>query len=103
MTSLRVGSAAEEEFRAAAAWYEGCRPGLGARLVAEVEQALALIRQNPGVGSPVPRLRRVHGIRRVPLRRFPYFVIYRERDQEIQIIAFAHTSRQPGYWHHRTG
>jgi toxin ParE1/3/4 len=31
--------------------------------------------------------------------RFPYAVIYRELPrQEVQVIAVAHTSREPGYW-----
>lgn len=36
------------------------------------------------------------------LRKFPYLVIYRERrDATIQVVAIAHTSRNPGYWKHR--
>jgi hypothetical protein len=40
-------------------------------------------------------------VRRVPVRRFPFFVIYRERDEDLQIIAVAHQSRRPGYWRSR--
>jgi toxin ParE1/3/4 len=98
---LRVDSAAEEELRAAVAWYENRRRGLGARFFAEVARVVDLIRRQPGVGGTVPRVPAQHGARRVPLRRFPYFVIYRERNAEIQIVAFAHTSRKPGYWRHR--
>jgi len=98
---LRVDSAAEEELRAAVAWYDNRRPGLGARFFAEVSRIVDVIRRQPGVGGAVPRVRAQHSARRVPLRRFPYFVIYRERDAEIQIVAVAHTSRKPGYWRHR--
>jgi toxin ParE1/3/4 len=98
---LRLDSAAEEELRAAVAWYETRRPGLGARFLAEVGRVVNLIRRQPGVGGAVPRVRAQHDARRVPLRRFPYFVIYREREAEIQVVAFAHTSRKPGYWRHR--
>lgn len=101
MKRLRVDSAAEEEFQAAVAWYENRRPGLGARFFAEVSRVVNMIRRQPGVGGSVPRVRAHHGARRVPLRRFPYFVIYRERTAEIQVVAFAHTSRKPGYWRHR--
>jgi hypothetical protein len=41
------------------------------------------------------------GTKRLPLRRFPYTVVYREMESEIQIVAFAHTSRKPGYWFSR--
>ena len=101
MNALRVAAAAEEELRAAVGWYESRRSGLGRRFLSEVERVLNLVRQQPGLGGPVPRVRTQHEVRRIPLRRFPYFVIYRKRDTEIQIIAFAHTSRKPGYWRHR--
>ena len=101
MKRLRVESATEEELRAAVDWYEGRQPGLGARFVSEVGRVLDLIRNRPALGGPVPRVRAQYGVRRVPLRRFPYFVIYRDCDAEIQIVAFAHTSRKPGYWRHR--
>jgi toxin ParE1/3/4 len=32
------------------------------------------------------------------LSRFPYRVIYQERDEDIEILAVAHTSRRPDYW-----
>ena len=101
MKPLRVESAAEEELRAAVGWYEDRRPTLGARFLSEVARVLHLIRRQPGLGGPVPRVRGQYEVRRMPLRRFPYFVIYRNCDAEIQIVAFAHTSRKPGYWRHR--
>ena len=36
--------------------------------------------------------------RRYILSRFPYVVFYRERPDNTLILAFAHTSRRPGYW-----
>ncbi len=40
--------------------------------------------------------------RRFLLRKFPFILIYRERDSgDIQILAAAHTSRKPGYWKRR--
>lgn len=49
----------------------------------------------------VPRVRVVYSARRVLLQHFPYFVVYRERDEDLHIIAIAHASRKPGYWRHR--
>ncbi len=40
----------------------------------------------------------MHGTRRYMLRRFPYAVVYRVAQAQIQIIAIAHFSRKPGYW-----
>jgi len=36
--------------------------------------------------------------RRLPLRRFPYFIVYRELQEYLEVVAFAHQSRRPGYW-----
>lgn len=59
----------------------------------ELNAALARIRTNSGIGSPY-----LHGTRRVLLNRFPFSIVYRERLQDVQIIAIAHAKRRPGYW-----
>ncbi len=98
---VRVEQDAEEELRAAIAWYEGQRPGLGVALLAEVQRAIDLIKNVPAVGVQIPRVQTRYETRRIPLRRFPYVVVYRERAEVSQVIAFAHTSRKPGYWRSR--
>jgi plasmid stabilization system protein ParE len=95
---LRVEDAARDELRAAVAWYEEKQIGLGVEFFAEVQRTLELIQGHPGLGAPTVGVRAERGTRRLPLRRFPYGVVYRERVAEIQVIAFAHTSRKPGYW-----
>lgn len=98
---LRIEEAARFELRAAVAWYEEKRPGLGREFLAEVQHTLELIERHPGLGAPVPRVPAERGTRRLPLRRFPYAIVYRDREVEIQIVAFAHHSRKPGYWFFR--
>jgi plasmid stabilization system protein ParE len=41
------------------------------------------------------------GYWRVLTNRFPYAVIYVERDEDVFIVAVAHTSQRPGYWKNR--
>lgn len=41
------------------------------------------------------------GTRRVVLRRFPYFIVFRETTVNLDIIAIAHGYRRPGYWRDR--
>jgi hypothetical protein len=43
----------------------------------------------------------IRGVKRLPLRRFPYAVVVRAEASELVVIAFAHTSRRPGYWRDR--
>ena len=42
-----------------------------------------------------------HETRRVVLQRFPFQVVYTIRDEDIVVIAVAHTRRRPGYWSSR--
>ena len=59
----------------------------------ELKSALSRLRKAPNACSPF-----LHGTRRILLDRFPYFVVFRERPHDIQIVAIAHAKRRPGYW-----
>ena len=48
----------------------------------------------PGVPNDVPA-------RRYPVHRFPYHVAYLDWEGVIRLLAFAHDSREPGYWFSR--
>lgn len=37
----------------------------------------------------------------MPLRRFPYSIVYVELEDEIGVVAIAHGSRKPGFWRQR--
>ncbi|MEM8739663.1 MAG: type II toxin-antitoxin system RelE/ParE family toxin [Planctomycetota bacterium] len=43
----------------------------------------------------------LHGTRKAGLGPYPLRLIYRVKEGVVQIIAFAHTSRRPGYWRER--
>jgi toxin ParE1/3/4 len=98
---FRIENEAADELEEAAAWYEQRRSGLGDELMEAVDGALAFIAQWPHSGSPVPDVPSYLPIRRVPVRRFPYHVVYLEMPDVIRILAFAHNRRSPGYWHNR--
>ena len=88
---------AEAELDEAMAYYEDQRVGLGLRLKAEVENALALIQQQPQLR---PRYKETN-YRKSVLGQFPYTIFYFERDDSIWIAAVAHQKRRPGYWESR--
>lgn len=98
MTKLRIHRLAEDELADAAVWYEGRRSGLGISLLDLVDEAIGRIPSGVLPGSPVPGVASVSDARRILLRRFPYSIVFYERENEIVIIAFAHSSRAPGYW-----
>jgi toxin ParE1/3/4 len=98
---VRIHDEAEAEIRAAILWYETERVGLGRELWDESQHTLSLVSAHPAIGGVVRRVRIRGAARRVPLRRFPYFLVYREHLDHIEVIALAHTSRRPGYWRSR--
>jgi len=91
---LRVVPEAEQELAAAAEWYEERRPGLGVELIATVDGALEEI-----LAAPTSFGRwKGRDYRRHVLRRFPYVVFFRMTGDDVEILAFAHAKRRPGYW-----
>lgn len=87
---------ASAEYDAAFDWYLERSPDAALDFDAEVDRALADIASAPHRWAVGP-----HSTRRYLLRRFPFILIYREREGDIQIVAVAHTSRKPGYWKKR--
>jgi len=43
----------------------------------------------------------LHGTRRVLLKKFPYFIVFFDWQDEIYVVAIAHAKRRPGYWKKR--
>ena len=64
--------AAERELQDAATDYESFLPGLGDDFIAEVERIAALLIELPSLGEKLDPLHR-----RIPLRRFPYALVFR--------------------------
>ena len=79
--------------------YEGKSVGLGIRFLDEVEHAVSMLTENPGLGAVWrdPALTGEVEIRRFPLRVFPFLIVY-AIEPELMIVAIAHGSRRPGFW-----
>jgi plasmid stabilization system protein ParE len=102
MRRIRILDEAVRELEEAVAWYETQRFGLGAELHATVEAALDVLESQMVPLVAVPYATRARGVKRLLLRRFPYDIIVREGRDEVVVLAFAHQSRQPGYWRSRS-
>jgi len=98
MKPLRTEPEASSELEEAAVWYEGKRKNLGLEFLESVDSALDFITRFTRAGSPVPHVAEDLPVRRVPLRRFPFHVVYLETSDAIRILAFAHDRRRPRYW-----
>jgi len=77
-------------------WYLRRSPQAAARFLAELDRAIQEIIDNPERHS-----QHLAGTQMVPLRRFPYYIVYHVDNQSIAIIAVAHGKRKRGYWRRR--
>ena len=81
------------ELRETGRWYADRDLNTSDDFYREVAHAIFSIRSMPDTW-PIY----LHGTRRYLLDRFPFSVIYREKDGMIQLIALAHHRRKPEYW-----
>jgi toxin ParE1/3/4 len=88
--------AAEELAHAVAFYREQASASVANALLDEFTRAASLIVEHLGLGTPTSRGRRL-----MPLRRFPFSLLYRIEGDEVRISAVAHHSRRPGYWRGR--
>ena len=91
--NLRILDEAAAELTDAITHYQSIESGLGVRLKDEVKSATHWIAGHPGL----PRIRS-HGYRRVNLKIFPYYIAYLVHDEEIWVLAIAHSARRPEHW-----
>ncbi|MED5374362.1 MAG: type II toxin-antitoxin system RelE/ParE family toxin [Myxococcota bacterium] len=96
--TLRFRPEAEDEYLHAVSWYEEQREGLGHEFIQAVESTLDFIEENPEM-YPVIR----GELRRALLRRFPFALLYRVREQDIIVAGVVHLRRNPTNWSRREG
>ena len=102
MRPYKIRREAADEIAEAAAWYEQAAPGLGADLIAEYESRLETALQLPGGGTIVATTSAGTPVRRYRLQRFKrYAILMAEIDAHPTVLAFASSSRRPGYWQDR--
>ena len=84
------------EAQAAYDWYAERSPAAAEAFITELDEAIDQIQVFPNSGA-------VHlsGSRRQVMKRFPFSVIYREREEIVEVVAVAHGRRRPGYWKKR--
>ncbi|TAG28164.1 MAG: type II toxin-antitoxin system RelE/ParE family toxin [Burkholderiales bacterium] len=80
----------------AAQYYKAIDPKLSDRLIKEFEASIQRIVRFPQGWKPID-----NDLRQCVIKGFPYVVIYAVRGEEIIVVAFANTHRQPGYWRDR--
>lgn len=77
-------------------WYEARKSGAGAAFAARVQATLKRIGATPAMHAIV-----FQGVRKAPVRKYPFRVYYRERGDHIEVLSVFHTSRDPSDWQSR--
>ena len=101
MPRVRILSEAADEATEAATHYEAEEPGLGQQFENAIYDSLRLLAEDIAPLATITKTLTELGIRRLVLRRFPYSIVVRQVGGSLEVIAFAHHSRRPGYWRDR--
>lgn len=98
MPNVRISfhPAAAAEVEAAVQWYVERSPVAARAFAAEVNACVERVRAAP---DRWPRY--VHGTRRYLFPHFPYSLVYRVQNEEVEVVAVAHHRRRPDYWRGR--
>ncbi len=84
---------ARQELLEAIQYYESESPGLGAAFLSTVTEGIDQLLEFPESG-PILQGK----VRRKPLRRFPYSLLYALRERHVRILAVMNQKRRPFYW-----
>jgi plasmid stabilization system protein ParE len=92
---VRIKPRAQGEIERAAEWWAENRPAAVGAIRKDIEAALALLVEEPGIGTRVETARS-DAVRRLYLTRVRYFLYYRVRGNFLEVVAFWHASREAG-------
>lgn len=97
MKVLRIHEGARREANLATVRYAEINITLGRRFRDELLRAFSC-----AATTPLRQPSYLQGTRKVLLKKFPYFVVFLDWQDEVYVVAVAHAKRRPGYWRRRT-
>ena len=93
--SVRIKTRAQREIERAAEWWSINRLAAPGAVRMDLEAALALLIEEPGICTKVETSRTVV-VRRLYLPRVGYYIYYRVRGNFLDVVAFWHSRRGVG-------
>lgn len=94
--TFRFEPDARVELEEAIQYYQQRNEEVAQHFITAVENAISRAMANP----LIYRLQQ-NQYRFCKIDVFPYHLVFRFKEDQIEIFAIAHTSRKPGYWNHR--
>jgi plasmid stabilization system protein ParE len=91
----------EAEIEAAGDYYEDQRAGLGSEFLDAIDEGLQRLVERPQSHGFAQDTTPEEEIRQVLVRRFPYRIVFQEREEDLLVLACMHARREPGYWRSR--
>ncbi|MBI4755039.1 MAG: type II toxin-antitoxin system RelE/ParE family toxin [Betaproteobacteria bacterium] len=89
---VKVSARAASQIRQAAEWWAENRPAAPGAVRSDIGEALALLAEQPGIGSSCEGTR-ISGVRRLLVGRVGYFIYYRPTPDALEVLAVWHASR----------
>ena len=90
---LEIKDDAREDILSAILWYDEQQDGLGERFISDLDMAFDHLCARPQVFQAVHR-----HFHHLPLKRFPFVIIYKFDDATVQVYRVFHTSMNPNDW-----
>ena len=94
--TLRIRFEAREEIDSAFEWYFERSPKAAAAFLSEIDVSLAQIVSHRQLYPLYTK-----NTRRRILEKFPYSLVFQQKDDTVLVIALAHSKRRFGYWRRR--
>ena len=89
---VKIAARAAAEVRRAAEWWAPNRPAARGAIGIDFGEAVALLAEQPGIGSKYDGSKTV-GVRRLYLSRVRYFIYFKVECESLHILAFWHENR----------
>ena len=90
---VKVSARAAQQIGRAAEWWFANRPSAPGAVAKDVGETVALLAEQPGVGSEYDGAR-TPGVKRLYLGRIGYFIYYREVSGSLEVLALWHAGRE---------
>ena len=89
---VKISARAAGQIQRAAQWWLENRQAAAGAIATDIAQSLALLAEQPGIGSKYTGAR-VGTVRRLYMSRVGYFLYYRVSRDVLEVLAFWHASR----------